>query len=303
MTSTCDTHTLSIVDRADDWGTSLPRLESPQNESALTLSPEGHEAQLEKWRELYRDTREEPFDGTVLRTDPDVFPAQEGDTSRDIALAIRELEHFHERKGDQVTGKIALDMGCGNGALGITIAALSSYSQVIAVDNHEPAIKNAQANFETCSAREKFSAYRSDLMRDVPREVVVDGEKLPLRLDLVVFNHPYYPREQSPEFGLGAEGGKELIERFFAEITPFIHNETEIIMPFSTDVDAQHDPAAIAQSLGFSVSILRERIDSNGIRHKVYRFCRSERLADKLPTTIVREAVPTEYTLLPSLAA
>ena len=102
---------------------------------------------------------------------------------------------------------------------------------------------------------------------------------------------------------MGTEGGREIIERFLGEIEPFIHDETEIIMPYSSDVGLEHDPAQIAEGLGFSVSILRERIDPAGVSHKVYRFCKSERLTDKIPTTIVRENPHAEWAFVPALAA
>jgi hypothetical protein len=269
------------------------------------LTPPTHENELAKWREIYKDGKAGPFDGIIVKTNPDVFPSHEGDTSRDIAIAIRELEHFHERAGEGRTDKISLDMGCGNGALGLTIATLSAYSTVFAVDNHAPAVENARENIETRpeGERAKLSVYHSDMLRDVPRQITREGQSSPLQFDLIVFNHPYYPREGTPEFGMGTEGGREMIERFFQEIEPLIHDETEIIMPYASDVDEEHDPARIAGQLGFSVSVLRERIDSAGISHKVYRFCKSERLADKLPTTIVREGPREEWAFVPALAA
>jgi methylase of polypeptide subunit release factors len=184
---------------------------------------------------------------------------------------------------------MALDMGCGNGALGMSIANLSSFRKVIAVDNHKAAVDNTAKNFEQSPYREKLSVFQSDMMRDVPREIEVSGELVPVKFDLVVFNHPYYPREGPAEFGLGREGGAQIIHRFFEEIEPFIHDNTEIIMPFANDVDPEHDPGRIAEELGFSVSILLERIDSRGVTHRIYRFIKEETLENPLPSTVIRE--------------
>ena len=294
------------------WWQHLTTVSTPPLNGALGnfsylcgLTPPTHEDELSRWRDIYKEGKAGPFDGIMVKTNPDVFPSHEGDTSRDIAIAIRELAHFHERAGEERSDKIALDMGCGNGALGLTIATLSTYSNVFAVDNHAPATDNTRENIETRpeGEREKFSVHHSDMLRDVPHEITINGETSPLRFDLIVFNHPYYPREGTPEFGLGAEGGREIIERFFKEAEPFIHDETEIIMPYSSDVDAEHDPARIADRLGFSVSVLRERIDSAGVSHKVYRFCKSDLLTDTLPTTIVRENPRAEWAFVPTLAA
>lgn len=252
-------------------------------------APGRHEDELLEWKERYKNGGKDTFDGQEIVTDPDVFPAAVGDTSRDIALAVRLLQHHHEQAGVSTQDKMALDMGCGNGALGMSIANLSSFRKVIAVDNHKPAVDNAAANFEQSPHREKLSVFHSDMMRDVPREIEVCGKLVPVSLDLVVFNHPYYPREAPAEFGLGREGGAEIIHRFFDEIEPFIHDHTEIIMPFANDVDPEHDPGRIAEKLGFSVSILLERIDASGVTHRIYRFIKEETLGNPLPSTVIRE--------------
>jgi hypothetical protein len=252
-------------------------------------APAHHEDELQKWKELYKDGGKDIFDGHEIVTDPDVFPAAVGDTSRDIALAIRLLQHHREQAGVSTQDKMALDMGCGNGALGMSIASLSSFRKIIAVDNHKPAVDNAAANFDQSPHREKLSVFHSDMMRDVPHEIEVSGELVPVSFDLVVFNHPYYPREGPAEFGLGREGGAEIIHRFFAEIEPFIHDHTEIIMPFANDVDPEHDPGKIAEELGLSVSILLERIDASGVTHRIYRFIKEETLESPLPSTVIRE--------------
>lgn len=270
--------------------------------SPVPLTPQNHEDDLRDWRERYKEGGKDVFDGQEIVTDPDVFPAVLGDTSRDIAFALRLLQLHHEQHGFSKSDKVALDMGCGNGALGMSIASLASYSKVIAVDNHKPAVDNAAHNFQGCPHRDKLSVYHSDMMRDVPRAIERQGETVPLRLDLVVFNHPYYPREGPAEFGLGNEGGAEIIRRFFTEIEPFIHDETEIVMPYANDVDAEHDPGLIAEELGFSVSILLERIDVSGVTHRIYRFVKKDIFESSLPSTVIREKQQTvesnsEFTL------
>jgi methylase of polypeptide subunit release factors len=260
--------------------------------SPVPLAPQNHEDELHEWKERYKDGGTDVFDGQEIVTDPDVFPAALGDTSRDIAFALRLLQLHHEQHGLSTKNKIALDMGCGNGALGMSVASLSSYSKVIAVDSHKPATDNAARNFEGSPHSDKLSVYHSDMMRDVPREIESEGQMVPLRFDLVVFNHPYYPREGPAEFGLGQEGGAEIIRRFFDEIEPFIHDETEIIMPYANDVSAEHDPGIIAEELGFSVSILLERIDAHGVTHRIYRFVKNDIFENTLPSTVIREKQP-----------
>lgn len=258
-------------------------------EEAGFFSSQGdHEDEVHRWDEENRDGCTGGFDGHVIVTNPGVFPAEKGDTSRDIALAIRELQHCHERIGTE-GNRSALDMGCGNGALGISLATLSSFERVVAIDNHIPAVDNARENVTRCFSENKMEVILSDLMRDVPRERVVNGVTQDVKFDLIVFNHPYYPREGAPKLGLGSDGGNRIIRRFFEEISDFSHDETEILMPFATSVDPRHDPSVIAREFGYSVSVLRERIDADGVSHRVFRFVREDIFDGNLPAVVVRE--------------
>jgi 2-polyprenyl-3-methyl-5-hydroxy-6-metoxy-1,4-benzoquinol methylase len=298
-----DDITTSLNRRVDDISSSVNRrleqlscsfkslefLDSPNfRSSTYEAPPDQHEGDLDDWIKEFQNGKEGVFDGIDICNDPDVFPAEKGATSRDIALAIRELQHYHERLGT-AGGRVALDMGCGNGALGLVLASLSSFDKVIAVDNHDPAVENAEKNRLKSKHADKIEVLKSDLLDQVPKEMSKDGKLQPTKFDLIVFNHPYYPREGDPVFGLGRDGGKKLVERFFEAVEPFINDNTEIIMPYSDNVDPEHNPAAIAERLGFSVSVLRKRIDCDGVAHIVYRFVKNDVFEGNLPAALVQE--------------
>ena len=85
--------------------TSLPARGDALLSLNTALCPAEHEDDLERWKEEYADGKTGYFGGLKIHTNPDVFPAEKGSTSRDLAQAIQRLQHEHERLGEGGRGK------------------------------------------------------------------------------------------------------------------------------------------------------------------------------------------------------
>jgi methylase of polypeptide subunit release factors len=85
--------------------------------------------------------------------------------------------------------------------------------------------------------------------------------------DLIVFNFNYHP--SNGVFGLYADGGREILERFFSEVGDYIDANIRIYIPYSAFVGPEHDPLNIAPRYGFSVSIVDRTLNHTG-EHYIY---------------------------------
>ncbi len=189
------------------------------------------EQQLEQLRHLLRERGkgvplqhllgETEFYHRNFRTDSRaLIPRPETEELVEMALQL-----VPRRKGMRV-----LDMGCGSGVIGITLALeLADYRpDVVLADISEAALSLALENATALGARVR--TYRSDLFSawsPAPENAVVP----PDLFDLVLANLPYVPEGEtvSAEVGhdpatalYGGVDGLEIVRRFVVEVLPHV---------------------------------------------------------------------------------
>jgi hypothetical protein len=89
-----------------------------------------------------------------------------------------------------------------------------------------------------------------------------------LLFDLLIFNQPYYPAVEEVIFGLGNDGGKDIIHRFLSKAKSRSMPDARIIMPYSDMAGEANNPEPIAKSLGYGVTSVFERKDMRGL-HRI----------------------------------
>ena len=135
-------------------------------------------------------------------------------------------------------GMRVLDMGCGSGVIGITLALelASLHPDVVLADISESALSLALENATALGARVR--TYRSDLFSawaPSPENAVVP----PDGFDLVLANLPYVPEQEDvsvevqhdPATALyGGEDGLDVVRRFVADLLPHAHPNALVLL-------------------------------------------------------------------------
>ncbi len=155
-------------------------------------------------------------------------------------------------------GMRVLDMGCGSGIIGITLALeLTKYHpDVVMVDISEAALSLTLENATALSARVK--TYRSDLFaawKPAEDNAVVP----PTDFNLVLANLPYVPDGEEvatevthdPATALyGGPDGLDVVRRFLADARP--HLAEGCLVMLEVGHDQGHDTAALMADLGYT---------------------------------------------------
>jgi release factor glutamine methyltransferase len=152
-------------------------------------------------------TGKQEFYGRMFRVSPDVLiPRPETELLVETALKYA--------RGS----KRIVDVGCGSGAIGVTLALEMPQARVSASDISEAAVRVARDNAAMHKARVRF--FTGDLVAPVR-----DGS-----IDLVAANPPYVPQTDEPELQrevrdfepavalYGGPTGNELYARFIPEV-------------------------------------------------------------------------------------
>jgi len=146
-------------------------------------------------------------------------------------------------------GLKVLDMGTGSGIL--AVAAAKKGALVLAVDIDKNAVEIAWKN---AAANNTVIRYRcSDLF-----------EKISERFDLIIFNAPYLPADDTriqelPQW-YGGPNGREIIERFLRSAKDFLTEHGKILLLIST-ITGEKEVKNILDKEGFGwVAIKREKI-------------------------------------------
>jgi SAM-dependent methyltransferase len=191
---------------------------------------------LSREKELASYLERQPYlieqDGINLNIHKNVFPSDFGITSSFFGHYILQ----------QKATQSALDMACGSGYFAFLLKKIGCTS-VVGVDFNKDSIKCAISNIELNPALKPITFIHSDLFKSVPSN----------QFGIIVFNFNYYP--SNGVFGLNADGGREILERFFSEVIDYIDCNSRIYIPYSKFVGPEHDPLHIAPKYGFSVSI------------------------------------------------
>ncbi|MCE0536383.1 class I SAM-dependent methyltransferase [Kineosporia rhizophila] len=115
------------------------------------------------------------------------------DTFRATTAALAHLEHRRNPV------RRIVDIGCGSGAIGITMAARRPEAELVMVDINDRALRLARINAAAAGLADRATAQRSDLLNDV------DGE-----FDLAVSNPPFMIDPLGRRYRDGGVGGHGL---------------------------------------------------------------------------------------------
>ena len=188
------------------------------------------------------------LDGITLTIAKNVFPSCFGITSSFFGNFILQ----------QKPGVTGLDMGCGSGYFAFLLKKIGCET-VLGVDFNNDAVKCATENSSLNLSLAPIDFIHSDLFNDVPLT----------KFDIIVFNFNYYP--SNGDFGLNEDGGRQILQRFFTQVSAFCDTETRIYIPYSEFVGLEHDPKMICQDFGFTYEIMTTTINETG-EHCIYKI-------------------------------
>ena len=169
-----------------------------------------------------------------------------------------ELVEFALQMAPRRQGMRVLDMGCGSGIIGITLALELAKQQpeVVMADISEAALSLALENATALGARVK--TYRSDLFTawDTPAERAVQPPDL---FNLVLANLPYVPEgeavsaevQHDPATALyGGPDGLDIVRRFVKDALPHLDNGALVMLEVGHDQGEA--TRALMEELGYN---------------------------------------------------
>ena len=173
-----------------------------------------------------------------------------------------ELVEFALQMAPRRQGMRVLDMGCGSGIIGITLALELAKQQpeVVMADISEAALSLALENATALGARVK--TYRSDLFTawDTPAEGAVQPPDL---FNLVLANLPYVPEgeavsaevQHDPATALyGGPDGLDIVRRFVKDALPHLDNGALVML------EVGHDQGEATRALMEELGYTRTRV-------------------------------------------
>ena len=142
-----------------------------------------------------------------------------------------------------ISGRI-LDVGCGSGVLGLTLASKFPEAEVILSDVSPDALSLSKENAEQLGLLSKVHFIQSDLFESI------NGQ-----FDLITANLPYIPNADQTELSrevrrdpsialYGGEIGTEIIERLLNEAPNFLRSGGHIAIEFGIGQDKRLSDAA-----------------------------------------------------------
>ena len=151
-----------------------------------------------------------------------------------------------------------LDMGCGSGIIGLTLASKIKGAEVLLADISGEALSLAKENAETLSIEAEF--VESDLFSNITKD---HGP-----FDLIVANLPYIPDseitklsrevQRDPTTALaGGEIGTEIMDRLMSEAPGYLSENGRIALEFG--IDQAEALTKSAEAAGFEkVKVIRD---------------------------------------------
>jgi SAM-dependent methyltransferase len=214
------------------------------NDQVMSIAKREQELSYYLDRQPYRTE----LDGISLTIAKNVFPSCFGITSSFFGNFILQ----------QKPAVTALDMGCGSGYFAFLLKKIGCET-VLGVDFNSDAVKCATENSGLNPSLAPIAFIHSDLFNDVPLTT----------FDIIVFNFNYYP--SNGDFGLNDDGGRQILQRFFSQVSAFCDSETRIYIPYSEFVGLEHDPKMICQDFGFTYEIMTTTVNETG-EHCIYKI-------------------------------
>lgn len=198
--------------------------------------------QLEKHGGIGRHTAEIVFSEGGRLHDFAVYP----EVLRPIGMVSFYLASYLYKEKQWYAGKSALDIGCGSGIQGITMA-VGGAKEIIMADISPQAVANTKENIERFRLSNKARVIQSDLFENIQDTA-----------DVIVFNHPFFPAEPIKGVPLSIsmlDSGK-LIHRFLEDSKSHLRAGGCIIMPYLQSAGETNDPEIQAPKHGFKVSVV-----------------------------------------------
>ena len=156
----------------------------------------------------------------------------------------------------------AMDMGCGTGLQGITMT-LNGAAYVYFSDISVEAFANTVENVHQFCPKGKAVIVQGDLF-----------EKMPGKVDVIVFNHPFFPEspeKYEPVAATMLDPGT-LIQRFFQDSRAHLTKAGKIIMPFFHLAGTENDPQVQGPKNGYEVRTMAHVDVIDGLQKGLVSF-------------------------------
>jgi release factor glutamine methyltransferase len=159
--------------------------------------------------------------------------------------------------GENLRGKICLDVGCGSGIQSVALLRAGA-AKVLAVDINEEAVKVTQKNVGDFLKKNKRIRERSKgLVFGVMQGDLFSSIKD--KFDVIVFNPPYVPSDGEKWTDLdGGKDGRKVIDKFIKQVGKRLNKEGFVLLLVST----LNHPQEIEQLLfdqGFAVKVSAQK--------------------------------------------
>ncbi len=146
------------------------------------------------------------------------------------------------------------EVGCGTGAVSITVALQDVRINVTAVDINEAAIKNAEGNAMTYETGRRTYFQQSDVLNGV----------IPNRqFDSIFWSMPFgyvEPEEEMDMVDLQTfDPGYRSIERFFKTGKAYLKKEGRLLIGFSEEIGTRELLDELAEKYGYSLKLLSKQ--------------------------------------------
>jgi len=156
--------------------------------------------------------------------------------------------------------KDVLDMGCGSGIQGITMA-IGGAKQVTFSDISADAIANTKENIEKLKLKNKSTVIQGNLFENIKD-----------KFDCIVFNHPFFPAKPLDDVLVSRtmldEG--DLLARFLTESKNYLKEKGSIIMPYFHIAGEENDPGIQAPAFGYDVSVKLRNDVGQGVQKGLF---------------------------------
>lgn len=184
------------------------------------------------------------------------FLVHEGVWNPAVASSRYHASYLYYNNLRLFAGKTAIDVGTGTGLMGL-VMALNGAKNVILTDISFAAAQNAQANIQKFSVDNNALVFRGDLF-----------EKVPVKADFIVFNHPFFGGEPSPGSTIAASmlDSGELIKKFLQKVPEYLYPGGVIMMPFYSKAGAINDPVVQGPKYGFKVTTVFKANSATGLQ-------------------------------------
>ncbi|GEM_PF-615634 len=171
----------------------------------------------------------------------------------DIMDAGFQLAKYLVAHPELYSGKVVLDMGCGPGIQGI-VMALGGAQHVYLSDISFYAVANAQENVKKFGIEDKVTVVQGDLF-----------EKITDEMDVIVFNHPFFPGEPERVAAQPVAGSMLapplLFPSFLSEAPMYLTSGGIIITSYYHLAGLSNNPARCGSQLGYRV-VEKARIET-----------------------------------------